>query len=96
MITCRICMDKECTCLCNTCEKARRLVSFRVAYDAHQAADDRLCVALYDKYGVGGFRMRYRPPETPEIAALMKTKDTARAMHEEAWLATLLPYLIPS
>jgi len=60
---------------------------YAVAYARRIKADEHLSAVLHAKYGDDAGDMRYRAPETPEIAKAMQAhKDASKAAHD-AWLA---------
>lgn len=65
--------------------------TYQAAIRAAQAADDRLSAVLRAQYGKRAGDMRYRKPETVEIADAMRAYYEASEAKQTAWLATMQP-----
>lgn len=64
--------------------------AYQDAIKAQQAADERLSALLVTQYGKKrASEMRYRRPETVEIAEAMNAKLHASEAQQSAWLATM-------
>jgi len=69
--------------------KHEAVTTYQAAIKAHNAADDYLSKLLTAKYGKRAGDMRYRKPETREIAEAMAAKLAAGEAQQTAWLATM-------
>lgn len=65
------------------------IARYQAAIKAHQAADDALSTLLRARYGKRAGDMRYRKPETMEIAEAMRAKLEAGEAQQIAWLKTM-------
>lgn len=66
--------------------------AYQAAIRAHEASDRRLSELLIARYGLKrAGTMRYKAPETREIAEAMHAKLTASEVQLAAWLATMEP-----
>lgn len=67
--------------------KLELIEAYQAAVQAHKAADVHLSALLTAKYGKRAGDMRYRKPETVEIAEAMRAKLNASEAQQTAWLA---------
>lgn len=66
-----------------------RIRAYQDANKVAQSACDALSALLTAKYGKRAGDMRYRKPETVEIAQAMRAKLEADERKQTAWLATM-------
>lgn len=65
------------------------IAAYQAAIKAHEATDTHLSALLTAKYGKRAGDMRYRAPETVEIANAMRANLAASEAQQTAWLATM-------
>lgn len=65
------------------------IARYQAAIKAHDAADAALSALLHARYGKRAGDMRYRKPETVEIADAMRAKLAAGEAQQKAWLETM-------